>query len=501
MVPTIALGALARGADLDRLAASEVARLNASYGLSAKVQVIDAGDTDASPTGLVTVSRTQVAEILSRISALHAEEVERFIIGHEMVHEMQFRKSGRDVLTRSVDERKVAECQADMLAALDLGSAGKLDEARTGALEDVLNAAFEVGSENYALADHPDREQRRLAVRFGFSLGVLRVLQASPAGERKPDLETAILRYLDLRTGEEPYAWSRRLAEQIVHVEHEAVSALSLDSPDVRFNTSADHPVVAFTLPYTNTSSKPLHVEMEIVIAAVPRYESSDTKSWLRVDSKHFSFDLAPGAMQPVSGELTWYADSDRMPSLLYPPGKQTLYSARFIDSPSASLPQSASTLKLAETAPAEADAAAELGWRLHRYVHDSAGCFASLRASAIADRLPFDDGTYSDAFNSSLPLPGVSHLKIWQDSDGTCELRGEVHRGRSLDGAREAYEAMKAHLVEGLSSAGHERITRSDHLPTCDVPIANGWKATVWIHRQAQSDTYIVNLEMEHVD
>ena len=59
----------------------------------------------------------------------------------------------------------------------------------------------------------------------------------------------------------------------------------------------------------------------------------------------------------------------------------------------------------------------------------------------------------------------------------------------------------MKSLLVAGLGSAAHERIKKYDSLPTCDIPIANGWQANLRIHRNAQTDYYIVNLEIEHIE
>jgi hypothetical protein len=401
------------------------------------------------------------------------------------------------VLNRGVDERKVLKCQADMLSGVNLLTNEALNQDRNAALTDVIRVAFMVGSENYSPVDHPDHEQRRLATKLGLALGTLQAMRALPDAQRNRALEAEIVRKVNLRPNESSEAWSLRLARRVVHYQHEAVVALSLGDPDISWNTSADHPVVAYSLPYTNSSSRAIHVEMEVVSMMVARFDKSDTSKWDRYDVANYVFDMAPGQTRAVSGELHWFADNDRMPKILYPPATQSLFSAMFAQAgPSTSAPLT--NAPRFQDPPTDV-AAVEMSGILHRAVNQSDDCFARLRPSSIADRVDTGDGDYSDTFPTAFVIPGTTKVTIWRDSDGTCRISSLVHEGRSKDGALTAYNEFKARLFAALH-ANSEELLSSSGLPFTDTPIANGWSASFGVssHKVGGNDRYVVRFRVE---
>jgi hypothetical protein len=493
----LAVTADARADQLDTLAAAEALRLNQLYATSAIIQVVSSGQTDSTPDGLVTLSRAEIDGIVAQAQITDPAIVRRFVIGHEMAHQLQFRIYGRNVLYRGLDERKVLECQADMLSGANLLTNEPLNQDRNAALADVIRVAFMVGSENYSPVDHPDHEQRRLATKLGLALGTLRAMQTLSDAQRNRPLEAEIARKIDLRPNESAEAWSLRLARRVVHYQREAVAALSAGDPDISWNTSAEHPVVTYSLPYTNASSRPIHVEMEVVSMMVGRFDKSDTSKWDRYDVANYVFDLAPGQTRAVSGELRWYADAERMPKLLYPPDTQTLFDAMFAQAgPSTSTPLTSPPRF--QDPPTNA-AAEEMSGILHRLVNQSDGCFARLRPSSIADRVDTGDGDYSDTYPTAFAIPGTTKVTIWQNSDGTCRISSNVHEGRSKDGALTAYNEFKATLFAALH-ANSEELLNSKGLPFTDFPIANGWSASLSVssHKVGGSDSYTVSLYVE---
>lgn len=489
----------ARADELSVLVAGELARLNALYGTSARANIQPEGVTDSTADGQVTICRAEMSQIAQQASARNLAEIEKFVLGHEMVHQYQFLTYGRDVLERGIDWRRVVECQADMLAAANLLSAGPVNKDRVAGLEDVLRVAFLVGTENYAWQDHPDHEQRRLAVRLGLSLGLMKAMKQLPDAERNRDLENEIVRKIDLHPGDSDIDWSLRLSRRVVHFQREAVLALALGDADISWDTRAEHPFVTYSLPYTNTSDQHLHLELEIVSAMVPRFSRSNTAKWDRFDVKNYTLDLDPRETRVLSGQLQWYADADSMPRILYPPETQTLFSASFVGasvSPGSSAPGAPG---FAQAAPPRSRA--DLLLLLKRMANQSPNCFKELQATTIAERLDLGDGDYADLFPTNVQLPGVNDLKIWRETNGSCRISGVVHRGRSRNGAIEAYTAFRDNLSVALGTTARERITGTDRLPRASITIVNGWEATLSISLRARSGEYTVRFGVDKSD
>ncbi len=144
-------------------------------------------------------------------------------------------------------------------------------------------------------------------------------------------------------------------------------------------------PSATYSLPYTNTSTKKLDLELEVVSAMVPRFSRSNTAKWDRFDVRNYTLELAPETCV-VSGQLQWFGDANWMPRLLYPPETQTLFSGYFVGT-------TVNQASLAERAPGFVQppgpaTASDLSVLVKRVANQSPGCFRELQATTIADDL-----------------------------------------------------------------------------------------------------------------
>jgi hypothetical protein len=97
-------------------------------------------------------------------------------------------------------------------------------------------------------------------------------------------------------------------------------SPVELGGPDIKWDTSRDHPVVDFSLPYRNIGSRKIRVYLEVKCVMIPRGSSGAEKNRILTDTYAESFTLEPGEVHVVKGSLHWEATNSAVPRLVYPP-------------------------------------------------------------------------------------------------------------------------------------------------------------------------------------
>jgi hypothetical protein len=442
---------------METTVSQEFTRLNTMYGVGASLHFSDSGSTHANPTGDVFVSRDEISRILTDPSVLDKDAVAKFIIGHEMVHELQFKIYSPDVLSKGPEIRRMYECQADMLSAYQLLLSKGITAGSVQTITDMLRVAYEVGEEDYSFSDHPSHEQRRLAARYGFGRAILE--GASTAGYNESQLAESkaiaseIIKKIDFRQGESPTAWSLRVCRGITHQDSAAISSIVQGQSHVQWEPTAANPVVHYSVPFKNISARPVHVDMEIVTViaptAAPRELSADVL-WNRIDVKRFSFDLRPNETHTVSAVLRWERyDMSQLPRVLLFPDPSTLFEAHFI-SDSGTAPTKAETGSgfQSENSGANTDVASVV----MRYANEFSpgGSFAKyLTGTATRDEDPVYD--CKDTFKSNLPIPGALKTEIEYSNGKACRVSALLYRGYSEQEAttsfREIDEALATHF------------------------------------------------------
>ncbi len=242
----------ATGAEsLESVARAEIHRLNGKYGVNANSLLGNDSDTDARPNGTIYLNEAQITRLASTQPTVPPDDLYRFIVGHEMIHELQFKLYGTGVLDVGF-QRRLYECQADMLASEDLIQTGKLTKERGEALKALVRTAAMAGTETYSAQDHPSGDQRRIAVQYGLARGLLMIESRKRPAAQSAEGIALLRRATDWREGESEADWALRMSRRVTHQDNAAASALVGGNSVFHWNKDPDHPYVDFSVPYTN---------------------------------------------------------------------------------------------------------------------------------------------------------------------------------------------------------------------------------------------------------
>jgi hypothetical protein len=351
------------GVALDRMVVDDMHALDAITQFTTDVWLVDSGQLSSHPTVGVIVSRMQIDSIRRRVSAQAFPAILRLLLAHEKAHQIQYRVYSTALVNRPAQERAIYEAQADILGGKDLTETFA-DSAFAGASEtDALKVLFDLGTEQYSLADHPSHEARRTAVRLGMAAGMI-TNWSRLAQQATPDIASRAMQNAQLLVwkldmqNEQTLPWSLRQAMRITNYKRPAIADLVLANDSIAWNRNGHPAVVTYDATYRNVGSKTLVVDMEVKCVSVPRDDPEDTMRWLMISSQSYRFQLAAGQSHTIHDRQQWDATAELMPRLVVPPAPTALITARYLNDtgddnepPMASLRFGTDTLAIARLA------------------------------------------------------------------------------------------------------------------------------------------------------
>jgi hypothetical protein len=288
----------------------------------------DGDETVSEPSGVIKFDPSYLSHILTSVPDASRDYTLMFISAHEIWHQVQFKKYGTDIASQRYRLEKILECQADMMATYYLGNKlGKGTVEQQEALIQIPTFAFGLAEFGDGLY-HPPGVARRVAAQIGLQRAIHDSGIAIPNMDA-PAVKEATQWLADIRDQESLISWSYRQCRMITHSDESLSNQISVGpNRSIEWNKPKDG-VVTYSIPFTNESSTPLSVELEVTSASVSRTNVNDVSAMRRIAGSKYRFDILPGATFWANGLLPWYATDDLMPELLFPPhGAETLISA-----------------------------------------------------------------------------------------------------------------------------------------------------------------------------
>ena len=404
------------------------------------------------PTLGIIVDTDQLEQIRTQSDATQFSYILRLLLAHEKTHQLQYRTYSATIVDLPDEEREIYEAQADILAGRYLmesmqGSASPLE---TEATREALRVAYDLGVERYALADHPSHEGRLTAVRLGMAAGMMEKMHQLGGPEGNASAQV-LAQKVDFRSGEDALHWSFRTARRIINYRRSDIVNLVLTSQEIDFDKDANHPVVSYQFTYENRGPTPLHVNLEVQSASVPRDEPSDMLRWLKTDVRSYSFTLAPKESHTIKDQQQWVATEELMPRLIAPPTAGALIEVN-ADTATTSQTQNRGTsgrLALLTTA-AERSTVTHF---LQTVLGAGLNGFSDLRAGP--GRKEDDEVIYP----ASPEFPGAASTSVWiPEPGGSNDPRIVATLLRTQDSveADTAYKAALSSVRGALATIGH---------------------------------------------
>lgn len=318
---------------LEEIVREEMGRLDTIANFQTEVHVTDASNSTAEPNNVILISRRQLNNIQGRVEAKQFRLILRFLLAHEKTHQVQYRLySAAAVRTDDSERHRIYEAQADVLAGKYLmETLGEPKQEDLNSIIETLKVAFDLGALEFSNADHPSREQRRVAARLGMAAGMVVTLSRLPPTPALGAMIASLTQKVDLLRDESVMDWSYRLSKKITQYSRTPGQKIVLKNSTVDWDERASNPFVTFELTYENQDKQLIHVDMEVQCASVPRDNPDDTLEWLRWSVKTFRFNLQPGERYVASGKLQWYATKELMPRLIFPPKATALISTEYV--------------------------------------------------------------------------------------------------------------------------------------------------------------------------
>ncbi len=242
-----------------------VQALNQSTGLTTNVWLCHGCGTSSHPTlGIILDVDQLLAMEAGPMSVRGYGYLLIFVLAHEEIHQAQYHVYSPAIIQSPDEERMVYEAQADILAAKYLALSAKITtktiNANYRALEDTIRVAFELGTERYALADHPSQGERSTAVAIGLMAGLhARFVALDPTADWGE-----LVGYPEPRPGESTMAWSMEMSRKIVNYRRSASVDLVQVAKTIHWDKSAANPIVSYDLIYENRGDKGITVDLDV---------------------------------------------------------------------------------------------------------------------------------------------------------------------------------------------------------------------------------------------
>ena len=287
-------------------------------------------------SGVVTIGRGAVRKIFAIAPTDAQDEVLRWVLAHELSHQVQFRDFGGGVDVSGADA-KLLECQADVMAGnllgetvldKDLAAFTTAEQQRIGkAISMILDVASNAEMSFEGRLDHPTASQRRIAVRMGVRRAMMSRITLLQGADGSDALGVVLPSMLMTDADTAPKDWAPMICRAILH-NGDGAKDLSVGKAAIQWDKPPDPPAVHYSIPFANLGPLTLRATLQVATAAVPRTSPTDHESWLATDAKTFQVDIAPGATFVAEGALSWYGTETVHPRLIIPQDEGSLFDA-----------------------------------------------------------------------------------------------------------------------------------------------------------------------------
>jgi hypothetical protein len=452
LIQSLHLRPLGSANDTERDIAGIIRALPTGLPTTPAVWICDGCGTSSHPELGIIVDTGQLERIRvqSKVQNFHAMLV--FVVAHEAAHQLQFARYQKNLYALPLADRLCYEAQADLLAGIWLFNAAGMnfDVAGNNAIAQTLHVVYDLGVEQYAIADHPSHAGRFLAARTGLQLAFSR---NAPAGIPMAAQNAASVRQqIGIQTGETDLAFSLRTARRIT--EYNPIAARDLvqnvTPHEVNWSKGADNPVVNYQLTYANRGIKALRVSLEVLCISAPRDDPDDLFHMLQASSKLHSFILQPGGQTVISGQLVWVAKADVYPRLVYPPDTLGLVEVHYVDGSDSRIDETKHTLSRLGVEPLPDVPTGQKNsyeYSFSAFLDASINNYADLRSGPGRH---FNSGT--DHYNSSTALPGAVDSELVITSQGKAHIISTLLRTTEAQAATERYTKAVALVRAGLA-------------------------------------------------
>ncbi len=290
--------------------------------------------TSSHPTLGIIIDPDQI-NLIQTSSGVDLTPMLTFILDHEMGHQLQYRHYGLNMYLRPPVELQFLEAQADVLAgeAFFLSYPDASVSAQSGLLYKMLLAVYNLGGEQYALADHPTKNGRFLAARIGMQRALVSRVQNGALPNAASEA-ARIAQQIDLHPGDSDLDFSLRMAKRITQYNPIAARDLVyLVAPgDYHFNPDPRKRDVTYSFNYLNQGSHALIVTMQVQCIAVLRTDPENPFRSLEASANVHTFTVQPGQSYNVKGDLQWVGNDDMMPRLIHTPDPFVLTEVHYAD-------------------------------------------------------------------------------------------------------------------------------------------------------------------------
>lgn len=416
---------------------NEFAKMASSVGVSAKLVIDPQGrDSRSEPDGTVFIGLAPFGQLADDVRMSTA----RFYVAHELWHQVQFQKLGVAAAKVSDEVQRLNECQADLMGAALWLQTAPSDFDFEG-LKAVTDLAYSIGVPVHLTGEHPAPEQRRTAVRYGFTYGVTqeRFLPQwrKQLGAQAPDFMKKALEQVGFREGMSAAEWSFQQCKMVTHFTSEALAGISTSKARVDFNKDPNAPFVVYNIPYQNTSARPIRLSVYVQSMMVARSAPKDISKRVSFALQQYVVEIAPGETFTAAGTLPWYGDVDYYPILEYAPNSSlSLVAAEFTGA------ESEGATCLTASQEGGSPLARELRKALIKFAPDADTGFKSFRTGAgskIVDSIYYD---------SNLQIPGASETEIELEQGGAARVDASLYSGKDEQLALKTYERYRDALL-----------------------------------------------------
>lgn len=486
-----------------------------SYAKAAKFLKVDGsfqiipgrGSTSNSTSGAV-IDPVQLQQATSMLSDSSKFTVADFIIAHEVWHQKQFELYGKEIFSGNASDSRLYECQADLAGSYyALSNRGISKKQDFEILKSIVDTAVREGTFVHQGSSHPNSEQRRSAVKYGFSIallnsGVLSGLQQAleevhpglkPTRESMSvdDLNFLGRKILDYPEGTSIGEWSLKICKQITHYSTQAISNIAAGTARIEWNKSSDNPIVKYFIPYRNLSQRPIRLNVFIQTVLIPRSAPADTGAQVVFATDPRTLNISPGATAYVNGTLPWFGDNTLFPRLEYQPNStHSMISAEFTGS------EADVSTCLGHSPPTPTDLSKEMSRSLVKLAGGAEKKFQEFQSGA--------GSFFSDfiTYESSVKVPGSLTTDIERMKSGASSVSASLYAGTSKTDALNIFSKYKEALLSLCPPIGidiNQKVVKE--LPRISIPYSAKTEARLGVYKFDSDEKYRVTLELDAIN
>lgn len=408
----------------------------AAYGWTDIVPEVEGEGLETSPDG-ISLNVGKISELVLRLERYHMADSVRMLVAHEVAHFVALRRGGATPGADGSEDRRVYECQADLMAGRyltlarqqRLGPIARLPvDLRYSDAEQIARTlwrADEREAPDTSSHDYPRPRQRAMAAHFG-ALTAVRD-QAEVTAEQRQTIDQSLSFESDISL----HDWSRKACERLTHFGGGALRAIGASAEELTPRDGG----MEFRIPFINTSRQPIEVSMTVSANYWPRGADGNL---IDGASRQFElpqrFTIEPGETKYVTGMLAGIPGREHLLVRFRPDDDEVPFTARF-----AGPPVRSRVARLGSGLSAE-----DLSFALaiQRLANDALDNFSHHKAGGASR---YSTGTLS--YQSSVNIPGTGtreRTRIDMQNDGATSVHVQLYRGESREQAMAALSAMR---------------------------------------------------------